>query len=305
MTFTVNPDYKPERYLAAYEGTSGETPLPEEYAFVYAGPQLRLETEGRAYFCPPPRLTPSERLALQWLNAHIPPGAVVVECGCGTGRFLRALKNSRIHAAGVELSAVTVQLLNRAGLQAIQGSAPDFPWESPEPFAIAFFEVLEHIPEPRSVIEPLKKRFPKSVIVASVPSPKRWPPADGGPADSPPHHYLSWTPAALERFFTGIGFTKVSVQMPEPIGYEQMPSCGAFLSRFNRFQLRRSPESAGGGPPPKSPRPLPATPSVAMTCKIWLLAGYHLAINLMGRPSARRAARQGFSASSMLVVAEP
>ena len=54
LLFTVNPDYKPERYLAAYEGKAGEAALPDECAYVYEGPQLRLELEGRAFFCPPP-----------------------------------------------------------------------------------------------------------------------------------------------------------------------------------------------------------------------------------------------------------
>jgi SAM-dependent methyltransferase len=305
LLFTVNPDYKPERYLAAYGGKGGETALPEECSFVYAGPQLRLELEGRAYFCPPPRLTPSERLALRWVKARVPAGGVVVECGCGTGRFLRALKSAKLSGVGVELSAVTVQLLNQAGLKAVQGAAQDFPWESPEPFAVAFFEVLEHLPEPRQVLEPLRKRFPHAAIVASVPCPKRWPVGSKGPADSPPHHYLLWTPAALERFFGGLGYSKVTVQLPPPVGYEQMASCGMVLSRFKRFRPQLSPGGAGSSPPDKAPAPVSNGKSLAATCKVWLLAAYHLAINVWGAPEARRAGRQGYSSSSMLVIAEP
>ena len=305
LLFTLNPDYKPERYLAAYEGTGSQAALPEEYSHVYAGPQLRLELEGRAYFCPHPRLTPSEHLALRWLKARVPPEAVVVECGCGTGRFLRALKSARLRGVGIELSAVTVDLLNRAGLDAKQGAAPDFSWGSPDPFAVAFFEVLEHLAEPRPVMQRLRKRFPRAVVIGSVPCPNRWPVGSGGPADSPPHHYLLWTPAALEGFFGSLGYTKVSVELPKPVGYEQMATCGMVLSRFKRFRPRTSLGSADNIPIHKTPAYGSNGRRMAATCKIWLLAGYHMWVNVMGTPKARRAGRKGFSAASMLFIAEP
>src|ERR1017187_9890609 len=274
LLFTVNPDHKAERYLASYEGKETEGILPEAYSHVYAGPQLRLELEGRAYLCPPPRLTPAENLALRWVKAHIPSGASVVECGCGTGRFLRALKNARLSRVGGELSAVTVQLLNRAGLKAVQGASPGFPWESPEPFAITFFEVLEHLPEPREIIEPLKKRFPRAVILASVPSPTGQSARNKSPADSPPHHYLLWTPTALERFFGQLGYSKVTVQVPKPPGYEQMATCGMFLSRFKRFRSRPSSGTAPTVAQSDASVPHPGSGPLAATLKIWLLWAY-------------------------------
>jgi SAM-dependent methyltransferase len=305
LLFTVNPDYSQERYLATYEGKPTEAALPEEYSHVYAGPQLRLELEGRAFFCPPPRLTPAERLALRWVKDRLSPKAVVAECGCGTGRFLRALKNIQLSGVGVELSAVTVQLLNRAGLKSIQGAAPDFPWESPEPFAIAFFEVLEHLAEPRQVIEPLKKRFPRAAIIGSVPCPTGTSAGNKSPADSPPHHYLLWTPTALERFFGQLGYARITVQVPEPPGYEQMATCGMFLSRFKRFRSRPSSGTAPTVAQSDSSIPHPGSGPLAATLKIWLLWAYHLWIDVVGAPRARRAARKGFSASSMFFVAEP
>ena len=305
LLFTVNPDYKAERYLASYEGKEAEGVLPEAYSYVYAGPQLRLELEGRAYLCPPPRLTPAENLALRWIKAHIPSGAPVVECGCGTGRVLRALKNARLSGVGVELSAVTVQLLNRAGLKAVQGAAPGFPWESPEPFAITFFEVLEHLPEPREIIQPLKKRFPRAVILGSVPSPTGQCAHNKSPTDSPPHHYLLWTPTALERIFGQLGYSKVTVHVPKPAGYEQMASCGMLLSKLNRFRPRPSSRTAPAAPPTHPSTQTPSGRTLAATLKVWLLYAYHGWINVLGAPKARRAGREGFSASSMLFIAEP
>jgi SAM-dependent methyltransferase len=284
---------------------AGETALPDEYAHVYKGPQLRLELEGRAFFCPPPRLTPPEHLALRWLKDHLPPGATVVECGCGTGRFLRALKRARLPGIGVELSALTVDLLNRAGLKALQGAAPDFSWDRPEPFAIAFFEVLEHFAEPRQFIEPLQRRFPRAVILGSVPSPTGATAGSKAPTDSPPHHYLFWTPVALERFFGKLGYSKVTVQVPPPVGYEQMATCGTLLARFKRFR----PRPAAGAAPAAAPKSPPATiqggRTLNATLRIWLLAAYHLWVNVRGTPKANCAGRKGLSAASLLFIAEP
>jgi SAM-dependent methyltransferase len=308
LKFTVNPDYHAERYQAGYEGTSEEASLPKEYEFVYVGPQLRLEIEGQAYFRPRPRLTRAEKLSLRWLRSNVSRGGTVVDFGCGTGRFLSALKRAQIPAVGVEVSTVTVDLLNRAGLKAIQSITPDFPWPGPDPTAIVFFEVLEHLPEPRTMIEPLRLRFPGTAILGSVPSPIRWPPSGGGPSDSPPHHYLWWTPTALERFFRGLGYSKVQVQAPPPAGYEQMPSCGEFLSRFDYIR-RRAPRqnlsashTANAASPPASSS---AKRRVIATGKIWGLWAYHLAIDVLGTPKARRGGRHGRSAASLFFVAEP
>lgn len=308
LLFTLNPDYRPDRYVAAYEGNDDEAALPKELAHVYAGPQLRLELEGRAWLRPPPRLTRAERLALQWLRTHAPGRGVTVECGCGTGRFLRALKTAGLEGVGVELSEATVTALKRAGLQAIQGLAPDFSWSAPAPFAIAFFEVLEHLPEPRSIMAPLKQRFPSATIVASVPSPQRWPVGDKGPGDSPPHHYLSWTPKALERFFGNLGYSKVTVQQPPPVGYEQMPTCGTVLTRFKRFRPSFSPTATtttASSPNHSATADHSLKQRLTATGKLWMLASFHLAVNVLGTPAARRAGREGYSAASMLVIAEP
>ena len=75
-TFTLNPDYRPEAYDAAYKGTSG-TPVPEEHTYVYVAPAKRLELETQAFLIPP-RLTPAEKLALTWLKRHARRGDILV-----------------------------------------------------------------------------------------------------------------------------------------------------------------------------------------------------------------------------------
>jgi hypothetical protein len=114
-----------------------------------------------------------------------------------------------------------------------------------------------------------------------------------------------WTPTALERFFGQLGYAKVTVHVPKPAGYEQMASCGTLLSRFNRFRPRPSSGTATAASPTHPSTQTPSGRTLAATLKVWLLYAYHGWINVLGAPKARRAGREGFSASSMLVIAEP
>jgi len=145
LSMTGNPDYTRERYVAAYAGESEHATLPTEFAHIYTSPERRLALELSSRVVPPPQLTPAERRALAWIERHAPSDATIVDCGCGTGRFLRALKRKDVAARGFELSSEVVAQLRSAGLDVTQGAAPDFPWAGEAPFAVTFFEVLEHL----------------------------------------------------------------------------------------------------------------------------------------------------------------
>ena len=305
LTFTINPDYHAGRYVIVYEGTSGDGPLPEEQRHIYTQPEQRLKLEALALWVPPSRLTPAEKVAFKWLRGRAPERAVVIDCGCGVGRFQRALQKTAWQAVGVEVSEPLVALLNRSGLKAIQGEAPDFLWADPEPFAITFFEVLEHLPNPAEVIERLKHRFPTATVIASVPSPRRASllrSGQRGTADFPPHHFLRWTPKALEILFKKLDYTTVTVELPPPTGSELMPAVGQFLSRVAKG---RRPVSAGNSPFMKATTHRATLGRCQATAVVWMHRGYQIAMDFIGAPKAWLAARQGGSAASMLVIAEP
>jgi SAM-dependent methyltransferase len=305
MTFTVNHDYSADRYVAAYDDDADRSPVPSERTYVYTLPEQRLEWERGAFqwLLPPPRLTRAEAIACKLLARHAPSGAVVVDCGCGTGRFLRALKCAGISAVGVELSERLVATLRAAGIPANHGSAPDFPWDGPEPFAITFFEVLEHLPDPGAVVRVLRDRFPSAWILASVPSPTRARLLLGAtrePTDYPPNHFLRWTPEALRRFFGLMGYQDVQVVVPGPVGSELVPGLAQVLSKVQRPMSKRGGVGGRIGP---SLGPAAAPSRVAATVLLGALKGYQVAGDLLGLPRMLRARRLGASADSMLVVA--
>jgi SAM-dependent methyltransferase len=304
-TFTLNPDYDAGRYVAAYEGGEREGPVAGGNGYVYRAPAARLGLEIAAAFSPPPRLTPAQRIALQWLKRHTPPGAAVIDCGCGSGLFLRALSGAGLRGAGVEVSPVLVTMLRRRGLETVRGAAPDFPWEGSPPFAITFFEVLEHIPEPVDIIGAVVKRFPGTAIIASVPSPTRvglFLRGERGPSDYPPNHFVRWTPRALDVFFHGLGFARVTVHLPPPAGSELLPGFGQMLKRRPARSRKTglSGEHVAGDAGILSP-----AKRLGATGILWAHRAYQLAADIIGAPPAWRAHARGASAGSMLAVAEP
>ena len=305
LTFTLNPNYKPARYDDAYRG-EGDLPVPEEHAYVYTAPGARLKLETMALLIPPPRLTPAERRALYWLKRHVRRGSIVIDCGCGSGRFLRALKSAGFKAIGVEISSEMVKNLRKAGLEAIEGKAPDFPWDGPPPSAITFFEVLEHIPDPLSLLKGLRKRFPETAILASVPSPYRAGlllTGERGLSDYPPNHFLRWTPKSLEVAFHRSGYREVTVILPPPLGSEILPGLGQLV-----FKIRGTGKGRGltkGFQSRSTLDKVSWSQRIKATFALWTLFAYQRMADIVGYPKAFQARRKGASAASMLVIAKP
>lgn len=301
LTFTRNPDYSSQRYLSAYGQSQGPAPVAEEYRYVYSMPAKRLELENLAFFPPAPRLTLAQRMALAWLKAKLPAKVAVLDYGCGSGQFLQALRRAHFRAVGVEVAERLVRLLSLRGFEAIAAAGPDFPWRGEVPLAITFFDVLEHFPDPLELIEALKGRFSGVKILASVPSPVRSDllmRGERGLSDFPPNHYLRWTPQALVAFFQRAGFTKVTVELPSPVGSELMPGAGRLLA-----SLAGSSRSTAGVSRPGGEASL-RLGRLGATALLWLQRAYQVSMDVAGALRAGRARRMGASAHSMLVIAE-
>ncbi len=303
LTFTENPRYRVNDYQALYRGEEEAAPLPEAWQFVYQAPVRALANEALAWWVPTPWLSAAERAALAWLRKHAPPGSRLLDIGCGAGRFLRAARKAGFDAVGMEVDPSLVALLRRAGLPAFVGALPDaWTWQGPPPWAVTLFEVLEHFPDPAPPIAALRERFPQAVVLASVPSPFRpervlW--NERYPYDYPPNHYLRWTPEALRRFFRRMGYPRVEVLLPPPLGSEHTRIQLALMRWFARLQ---------SGPLPSAER-LPQHPGVGLrawaTVSALATKGMEVALNFVLAPWAWWAARQGASALSMLTIAYP
>jgi hypothetical protein len=202
---------------------------------------------------------------------------------------------------GAEVSERLVAALERAGLPALHTAADSIPWQGEHPAVVVLAEVLEHLDDPRALLERVRRQFPDALIVASVPSPDR-PAARAGcyePWDWPPNHLSRFTAAGIGWLFRRAAST-AEVVIPPPRGADLAPAwwrrCPAFVLR----RLRRGPAATGAGAGAgerASPNP------VAALALLWGHAaheGLGRALGSLVRPSARPE-----SASSMVVVGHP
>ena len=105
-----------------------------------------------------------------------PPGKPlrVLDIGCGSGSFLRILKNLGHVALGLEISATAVEAANQSGVKAFVGNPETkagFDEVGKDFDVITLLDVLEHTFDPSQVLRhlaPLLK--PDGCIIASVPN---------------------------------------------------------------------------------------------------------------------------------------
>lgn len=157
-----------------------------------------------------PFLNPVERAALRWVCAQFQRGALIVDLGCGPGRFLMALTQRGFMAYGLDVAKPPIEMLRRHGFSVSQGSIDVYPTSRRDPEAIVCFEVLEHVPSPVRFLQAMRERFPNAWVVLSVPVPlsKRCRLIGGFKleADYPPNHLTRWTGKCLKKAFEKSGY---------------------------------------------------------------------------------------------------
>ncbi len=149
-------------------------------AFVWPRPEahelrLRYEDEHRdgkwaEYFDQEPPDVWSERIAL--LDRLTPERGRVLDVGCGAGQFLRAAAGHGWSTVGTELALPPLldarrgrarSLLAVAEMSALR-AAPDYD-------AVTFWDVLEHVPDPLTLLIEARRRLrPRGIVAATMPN---------------------------------------------------------------------------------------------------------------------------------------
>lgn len=165
-----------------------------------------------------PLLTPVATHLL-FLEDHPVPGGEVLDVGCGTGNFLASAQKEGYKVSGIDFDRDAIQICKEVFQlsQVRVASIEDVVLESKRYDAITFFEVLEHLDQPREFLHLVRGLLqPNGVIALSVPNAASW---DAFKAhDKPPRHLTRWTERSMKTFLETNGFNvERAVQLRLPI----------------------------------------------------------------------------------------
>lgn len=167
-----------------------------------------------------------------WVERHIaaivarrkPKGGRFLEVGCGYGALLEALSTQPLELHGLELSETAAAYARaRVPAASIQtGPIEDAAFPPASFNVIALIAVLEHVKDPRAVLERLAALLaPGGLLIVQVPYPrpyitlKRIFPRLPVSFEAPRHLY-GFSPATLERYFREAGLTAIRTEVARP-----------------------------------------------------------------------------------------
>ena len=150
----------------------------------------------------------------------IEEGSSVLDIGCGNGATLKFLKEQKnVKGEGIDISQEAVKIARSKGLKAFVAdiSSPDFRITNEYDYII-LSEVLEHVPNPEEIMEKVKGKFRKMLIV-SIPNighymhrlrllfgrfPIQW-------VYHPGEHLRFWTVKDFKKWVNYLGFRIVDI----------------------------------------------------------------------------------------------
>jgi len=144
-----------------------------------------------------------QEVSIQVLRERLPPGARVLDIGCGIGMFLRRLRAVGFHPSGLDVAEATMNMLQDEGFEVWHGEVESYPEDRPQPEACTLNLVLHHSPNPIGFLASIRKRFPHSMlfvsdIEASKPLYPGW---------KPPRHLTVWTARSMEIALQKAGYS--------------------------------------------------------------------------------------------------
>lgn len=142
----------------------------------------------------------------------------VVDVGCGTGRFLRAVREISLSATGYEVADVLVQRLQHHGLNVVRGGIVDFLAAKDQPCdVLCLLEVMEHLETPGQLIRDIMTTKKPKFLYVVVPNYRVRRFYDGRFAchDVPPNHLSWWGESSLEKLLSMTGYEVHVESIPE------------------------------------------------------------------------------------------
>jgi 2-polyprenyl-3-methyl-5-hydroxy-6-metoxy-1,4-benzoquinol methylase len=146
-------------------------------------------------------------------------GKKILEVGCGSGSFVKALKD-RFNAdvTGLELNAKTVATAREMGINVLKESVQDHADGHEAIYDhVCSFQVLEHIADPVSFMKAQVRCLKKGgLLIVSVPNNDSFIKYERNILNMPPHHMGLWTESSLIFLGKSLGL-KIAKVLREPL----------------------------------------------------------------------------------------
>ena len=198
------PDRKtdPNLFTEAYLGHVSEAAMTAFADRMIRAPSLHHLSEPKA------ALTISaHQEALEILNTRLSPGSHVLDIGCSTGVFLRALRKAGFKPLGCDIAKAPVDFLKAQHYDVYAGSIDEYPPQWPEPEAVTSFFVIHHLENPVEFLNKIRAKFPRSLIIISEYYDKGV--GFRSPQTKPPRTLTVWNPKSLHQLLIKVGYKKI------------------------------------------------------------------------------------------------
>lgn len=151
---------------------------------------------------------------LAMVAARVPPPGSLFEIGAGAGFFLKAAERAGWTVAGTEILEAAIGFAgDRLGLELGREAAEQLAAPAGSADVVAMFEVIEHLLDPRIVLEKVRSVLrPGGLVVLSTPnfnSLSRRALGAGWAVLSPAEHVYYFTKGSLRQLLTQAGFSDV------------------------------------------------------------------------------------------------
>jgi len=154
--------------------------------------------------------TPAYEHVLEWLSETLNPRSTVLELGCSTGLFLRALKQRGFNAVGLEVAEPAVERARFNGFSVWHGTVESAPKTWAEPDAIVAMFMLHHVPDPVVFLTAIRAKWPDAPIAIA-----QYGEMNRDPIRSqPPRAFTWWNPQALRTLLKASGYSALVRELP-------------------------------------------------------------------------------------------